>query len=344
MSSSISLKPYNSFAVDAVAAKIYQPSCLDDLKKLPTTLAQPFYILGEGSNTLFVEQAAPVVIKPNFIGITVEELADCFLLTVAASENWHQLVTYCVDNNMPGLENLALIPGSVGAAPVQNIGAYGVDFSMFCREVTWFDFSSSTLKTLSTEQCQFSYRDSIFKAALKNKGLITQVTLALPKQWQPVLNYAGLEQLPKTVTSREVMLKVMAIRQQKLPDPNVIANAGSFFKNPVVSLPQFKKLTTLFGDMPHYNQADQQVKLAAGWLIEHAGLKGYRQGDVGVHAKQALVLVNYASDSGQDIVELARYVRDQVKIKFNVELEPEVRLISHHGETTLDELTYSESR
>ncbi|WP_440877622.1 UDP-N-acetylmuramate dehydrogenase [Thalassotalea sp. PLHSN55] len=334
----VSLKRHNSFAVNAYTPKIHQPSNIDELNQLVSLLDKPFYILGDGSNTLFADQQAPEIIKPNFTGIEIESLEQCYRIKVAASENWHQLVVSCVEQGIGGLENLALIPGSVGAAPVQNIGAYGVDIAMFCTEVSWYDFASQTLKTLTAEQCQFSYRDSIFKSSLKNKGLITHVTFELPTLWQPVLNYAGLDSLPATVTCKEVMAKVIEIRQQKLPDPKSLGNAGSFFKNPVVSAEKFKQLQLSFGDMPHYVQTNGEVKLAAGWLIDQAGLKGYRTGNVGVHAKQALVLVNYGSESGQDIVELAKFVCVKVAQKFNVELEPEVRLITRTGETAFKTL------
>ncbi len=341
-SSQQSLLTFNSFAVESNSPNVYFPETRDDLELLASELKVPFYILGEGSNTLFVHDEAPMIICPNFKGVEITETESEYLLKVAAGENWHQLVLTCVEKNIAGLENLALIPGSVGAAPVQNIGAYGVDFSMYCREVTWFDFDTGCFQILSNSECQFNYRNSIFKSTLKNKGLITEVVLALPKKWQPVLNYNGLDQLPMQSTCFEVMNKVIEIRQLKLPDPNILPNAGSFFKNPVVTNSQFEQLTNKFGTMPHYLQADKSVKLAAGWLIEQAGLKGYRIGDVGVHDKQALVLVNYGSKSGIDIVKLAGYIQHVVKSKFDINLEPEVRLVGENGETSLSEILFEE--
>ncbi|MBU2871020.1 UDP-N-acetylmuramate dehydrogenase [Colwellia sp. E2M01] len=326
------LQSNNSFNIKTSCSHIYFPSNLAELQQLPDLTVEPFYILGEGSNTLFVEESAPIIIQPKFHGITVEEQAEYYLVTVGAAENWHELVCFCLTKGINGLENLALIPGSVGAAPVQNIGAYGVEFADFCEEVQWFEFASKTLHALTKKDCDFAYRDSIFKQSHYNKGLITQVTFKFPKAWQPNLSYAGLDTLSVASTATEVMNQVIALRSSKLPDPKVLANAGSFFKNPVVSVEEFITIQAKFENIPHYPQANGEIKLAAGWLIDQAGLKGFRHDNVGVHQQQALVLVNYGSDFGADIISLAKYVQRVVVEKFSVTLIPEVRMISHLGE------------
>ena len=326
----------NTMAIDAYCDYLIEVTSLNQLVALSIP-KQPIYILGEGSNTLFVDNKTPTLIRPNFKGIKVLETQTHFHLNVGAGENWHQLVQYTVENNMFGLENLALIPGSVGAAPVQNIGAYGVEFANFCHSVEWFDFETSTQQKLLTEQCHFSYRDSIFKQALKGKGLITSVNLVLPKKWQPKLTYAGLNELSKAVTAAQVMSKVIEIRNSKLPDPKQLANVGSFFKNPVVTQSVFDKLQLQYPDVPFYPQSEGLVKLAAGWLIEQSGLKGYRQGDAAVHQNQALVLVNFGNATGQEIATLAKLVVNTVAEKFAITLEPEVRIVGEQGERLLIE-------
>jgi len=337
-SQQFSLQNSNSFHVQATCPTIYFPKSLADLQQLADVITAPFYILGEGTNTLFVEQHTPTIIKPSFTGIDVIEFEQHYQVIIGSGENWHSLVTYCIERGINGLENLALIPGSVGAAPVQNIGAYGVDFADFCQQVEYFDLASAKLQCLTKEQCQFSYRDSIFKEALHNKAIITQVTLRFAKQWQANISYHGLDKLPQTATAKEIMAEVIKIRQSKLPDPDVIANAGSFFKNPVVSNAEFIGIKQQYPEIPNYVQTDGQVKLAAGWLIDQAGLKGYRAHGVGVHEHQALVLVNFDSEQGEDIVELASYVQQQVWAKFGILLSPEVRLISSQGEQELNPL------
>ncbi len=297
-----------------------------------------FYILGDGSNTLFVERTAPMIIKPDFKGITVTETEDSHIVTVGASENWHKLVCFCLEQGVNGLENLALIPGCVGAAPVQNIGAYGVEFADYCQQVEYFDFSQKKLITLSASECRFAYRDSIFKQALHNKGIITQVTLSFSKNWQPNLSYQGLDNLPNKSSATEIMHQVIKLRESKLPDPTKLPNAGSFFKNPVVNAQKFSALKSQYPLIPNYPQANGDVKLAAAWLIDEVGLKGITYKEVGVHRKQALVLVNYHDGTGQDIVSLAKYIQQQVKIRFDVEITPEVRMVTALGEKSFNEL------
>ncbi len=333
-----SLKSSNSFNIKASCSRIYFPSSLAELQQLPDLSTENFYILGEGSNTLFVEAKAPIIIQPKFTGINILEHHDHFIVTVGAAENWHNLVCFCLEKGIYGLENLALIPGSVGAAPVQNIGAYGVDFADYCQEVSWFEFSSKTIKSLDKKACLFAYRDSIFKQALYNKGIITQVTFNFPKQWQANLSYAGLDALAKDSSAPQVMAQVIKLRSSKLPDPKKLPNAGSFFKNPIVSAQDFMQLQRQYPKMPNYPQQDGSFKLAAGWLIDQVGLKGFRHQGVGVHKQQALVLVNYDSDLGADIISLAKYIQRKVAEKFSVAITPEVRMITSQGERAFSSL------
>jgi len=327
-----SLKAYNSFSVESSTSSIYAIKSVTDLHNLPDLSIMPFYILGEGSNTLFIDDIAPTIIKMNIRGIEVTETDTSYVIKVAAGENWHHLVSYCLEQHIYGLENLALIPGSVGAAPVQNIGAYGVEFSNLCQSVEWFDFTLQTVKSISNTECGFGYRESIFKHSLKNKGIITAINLCLPKQWVANLSYQGLSELNSSASGEQVFEKVIALRRSKLPDPNVVPNAGSFFKNPIVESDFYLALKKKYENIPSYPQENGQVKLAAGWLIEETGLKGYRQNNVGVHNKQALVLVNYDEGSGSDIIKLAAYVQQQVFEKFNIKLDPEVRMVNESGE------------
>ncbi len=332
------LQNNNSFNVEAVTPTIYFPESVSDLESLPDFGKQPFYILGDGSNTLFVEQNAPIIIKPNFHGISITETAEFHIVKAGAAENWHDLVCLCIEKEIYGLENLALIPGSVGAAPVQNIGAYGLELSDFCTEINWFEFSTKKIITLNNEQCRFSYRDSVFKQELYNKGVITDVVLKLPKAWQANLSYAGISELDENCSAKQVMEQVISLRENKLPNPAVLPNAGSFFKNPIISEAQLIELQDKYPDLPYYKQQNGLVKLAAGWLIEKTGLKGFSEKGVGVHEKQALVIVNYSSDKGIDIVMLAKQIQQKVLSQFSVKISPEVRMITINGERDFDEL------
>lgn len=333
------LKKLNTLAISSTSPLLYLPENIEDLKNLAPVYEKAFYVIGEGSNTLFTEDLAPVIIKPNFKGIDITSDANFYFVRIAASENWHNLVLTLTDKKIFGLENLALIPGTVGAAPVQNIGAYGVEFSQLCYEVSWFDFSSLTVQKYSNKECEFSYRESIFKQSLSQKGLITEVVLKLPKAWSPCLNYNGLKDLPANAEAIDILNKVVSIRKAKLPDPKVIPNAGSFFKNPVVTKETFDLLKVKYPDMPYYPQTNDNYKLAAGWLIEQSGLKGVEINGAAVHKKQALVIVNLANDKGINVVSLAKKVQQTVENKFNLSLEPEVRMVSSQGVCKINEIS-----
>ncbi len=326
------LQALNSLNVPAVTAEILFPASVKELSEISLDKVAKSYVLGEGTNTLFCDENAPIIIKPSLMGIEVTESETDFRVSAACAENWHDLVLFCINSGIYGLENLALIPGSVGAAPVQNIGAYGVEIGDFIERVTWFDFSQKKLVNFTQAECQFGYRQSIFKQVLSGKGIITHVHLLLPKVWRAVDSYQGLSELPTPVTPRSIMTKVIELRQAKLPEPKSLPNAGSFFKNPIVSMEIFRVLQQQYPNMPFYRQESGDIKLAAGWLIEQAGLKGFRHKGVGVHENQALVIINYDTCAGQNIVAFAEYIQEKIRNKFNIFLEPEVRFIGCDGE------------
>ncbi|WP_435928234.1 UDP-N-acetylmuramate dehydrogenase [Dryocola sp. BD613] len=335
---STSLKPFNTFGIQANASRIVIAQTVQQLNEAwneAVSLQKPVLILGEGSNILFLDDFIGTVIVNRIGGIEVTEKDDAWHLHIGAGENWHHLVEYTLQQNMPGLENLALIPGCVGSSPIQNIGAYGVELKKVCAYVECIDMRSGETHRLDNKECQFGYRDSIFKHDYQNDYAITAVGLRIPKLWQPVLTYGDLTRFdPATVTPQEVFDAVCHMRMTKLPDPRVNGNAGSFFKNPVITAEQAAGLLSEFTDMPHYPQADGSIKLAAGWLIDRCELKGYQIGGAAVHRQQALVLINTANATSQDIVKLAHYIRQRVGEKFNVWLEPEVRFMGVKGEVS----------
>ncbi|AZQ82800.1 UDP-N-acetylmuramate dehydrogenase [Colwellia sp. Arc7-635] len=326
------LQTLNSLNVSAVTDEIYFPCSVKELSEITRDKTNKAYILGEGTNTLFCQANAPLIIKPSLKGIEVSESEEYFHVSAACAESWHDFVLFCTNEGMYGLESLALIPGSVGAAPVQNIGAYGKEVGDFIERVTWFDFTQQKLVEFTKADCQFGYRNSVFKQLLNGKGVITHVHFLLPKVWQAVDSYQGLSDLTPPVTPQAIMAKVIQLRQAKLPTPKVLPNAGSFFKNPIVSQAIFQLLQQQYPTMPSYQQGNGEVKLAAGWMIEQAGLKGFRQNGVGVHEHQALVIINYDRKGGEDIVAFSRFVQEQVMNKFNIALVPEVRFITQHTE------------
>lgn len=333
-----SLKSFNTFGIQAYAKRITTVASVQELLAAWNDAAdnnQPAILVGEGSNILFLKDFAGTVIVNRIKGIQITEQEDSWLLHVGAGENWHQLVEKTLEQSIAGLENLALIPGCVGSSPIQNIGAYGIELKQVCQYVDCIDLNNGQAIRLENEQCQFGYRDSIFKQTDYKHYAIIAVGLRLTKKWQPVLTYGTLTQLdPQNVTARQVFDSVCEMRMSKLPDPKVNGNAGSFFKNPVVTAKQAEDLFSHYPNIPHYPQADGQVKLAAGWLIEQCQLKGHRIGGAAVHRQQALVLINEDNASSEDIVALAHYVRQQVGQKFNVWLEPEVRFIGDKQEVS----------
>lgn len=333
-----SLRQYNSFGIAAKAKFFSSVSNVESLKhalQLPLSKAMPVFILGGGSNILLTKDIAVYVIKIEIRGVTVLEEHDDFVeLKVGAGELWHPFVMHCIEKNWAGLENLSLIPGTVGAAPMQNIGAYGVEVKDAITSVEVLMRDSLETRTFLNKECHFAYRDSIFKNELKDKCIITHVNFRLRKKnHQYNVSYGAIQDVLKAKGKAELNLKkisdaVIEIRQSKLPDPAKLGNAGSFFKNPTLPISKLQSLQNKFGDIPHYVVSDKFVKLPAAWLIEQCRWKGKRIGAVGVHEKQALVIVNYGDAKGEEIWQLAMQIKASVKEKFDVDLHPEVNIIA----------------
>ncbi|CAM4320612.1 UDP-N-acetylmuramate dehydrogenase [Vibrio neonatus] len=332
------LSSYHTFSIKAHCDFLVEANSLDDLIQIYTHAEWkdlPKLPLGTGSNMLFTEHFSGVAILNRLKGREVKEDEQHFLLEVAAGEDWPSLVEWAVDKGMFGLENLALIPGCVGTAPIQNIGAYGIEFKDVCDFVEYLDLESLTLKRLSGSECHFAYRDSIFKQQLSGKALITKVGLKLSKVWTPKTAYGALQQLIEGEPSaRKIFDAVCQVRRSKLPDPKVMGNAGSFFKNPIIPTAQFTELKKHYPNIVGY-PAGEQMKVAAGWLIDNAGLKGYTHGGARVHAQQALVIVNFNQAVAADVLAVAWHVRETILQKYQIELEHEVRFMGSKQETNL---------
>lgn len=332
-----SLLPYNTFGIAAHARYFCTITTEDDLLELLMTDVYANHrhlILGGGSNILFVQDFDGLVIKNEMKGIREVHRDDHQItLQVMGGEIWHDLVHYCVHHNYGGIENLSLIPGTVGAAPIQNIGAYGVEIKEVIQHVDGIDLSTRLHRTFTNPQCEFGYRDSIFKHTWKEKFFISSVTLTLTRnQHQFNLRYGALSETLHAVQPHDVSLKMISdavihIRRSKLPDPTVVGNAGSFFKNPTITHDHFEVLKKQYPTMPGYQSENQQIKVPAGWLIEQCGWKGKRIGAVGVHHQQALVLVNHGTARGQEILDLAHRISSSVQQQFHIALIPEVNII-----------------
>ncbi|UEG49876.1 UDP-N-acetylmuramate dehydrogenase [Ferruginibacter lapsinanis] len=336
----ISLKKYNTFGIDAYAAYFSTFRTLDELnelleyKKLPTSKLQlPTLILGGGSNILFTQNFNGIVLKNELKGIEkVKEDNEFVYVKAGAGVNWHQFVVFCIDNNWAGVENLSLIPGNVGASPMQNIGAYGVEIKDVFYELEAFHLAEKKIVRFGLNECAFGYRESVFKRKHRGEFVIINVTYKLRKD--PIYNtsYGAIEQELEKMGVKALSIKaisdaVINIRSSKLPNPAEIGNAGSFFKNPEILSDQFTILNAQYPNIVGYKLDNGNVKLAAGWLIEQCGWKGFRKGDAGCHAKQALVLVNYGNATGKEIYSLSGEIIASVKEKFGVELEREVNII-----------------
>lgn len=327
----ISLKPYNTFGIHANAKRFVTVNSIKELKEIIAS-EKTLFLLGGGSNILLTEDVEKLVIYINTKGINVNDFnEDEVLVTAEAGENWHELVLWCVSQNYGGLENLALIPGNVGTSPIQNIGAYGVEIKDVFQQLEAIEIETGKTKIFTNEDCDFSYRNSVFKNELKGKYIISNVTFKLTKKNHNInISYGAIKDLltdKENPSIKEIADAVIAIRQSKLPDPKKIGNSGSFFKNPVISSDLFKKLTKKYPEIPHYVISENEIKIPAGWLIEQCGFKGKRFGDAGVHEKQALVLVNYNNASGKEIYTLAQKIQQKVMETFKISLEIEVNVI-----------------
>ncbi|RZL34145.1 MAG: UDP-N-acetylmuramate dehydrogenase [Pedobacter sp.] len=331
----ISLKPYNTFGVEAKAKYFVEAKSENDLLdifKTDAAKAEKLLVLGGGSNMLFTENFNGLVLKVGITGITFTTQGDDVSLTAGAGVIWNDLVNYCVAHEFAGMENLSLIPGTVGASPIQNIGAYGVELKDIFTSCTAFEIATGNIKTFNYDECKFGYRDSIFKNEQKGKYIITSVTFHLSKTANLKTHYGAIttELIARGIdkpTIADISKVVSAIRVSKLPDPKTIGNAGSFFKNPIISQSDFNTLSANFPDVVNFPVGNNEVKLAAGWLIEQCGFKGMVVGETGTWKNQALVLVNHGNATGHEVYNFSEQIIKTVRAKFNVTLEREVNIL-----------------
>lgn len=330
----ISLRQFNTFGIDVKTKLFSSFSNLEELDALLTTHPKlPKLILGGGSNVLFTRDYQGLVLKNELRGIDlIKEDGNHVYVKAGAGENWHRFVQYTLSRNWAGLENLSLIPGNVGASPMQNIGAYGVELKEVFDELEAYNKVEKKVQTFSVNDCEFGYRESVFKKKYRDHYVILNVTFRLNKKPHFNTSYGAIEQELDRMGVKDLNIHVISqavinIRSAKLPNPDEIGNAGSFFKNPEISRKKFQDMQSAFPGIVGYSLANDAVKLAAGWLIEQAGWKGVRRGDAGCHAKQALVLVNYGSATGRQIFDLSEDILKSVKQKFGIQLEREVNII-----------------
>lgn len=329
-----SLRKHNSFGLDVHARyfiKLTDQQQVIDFIKSDLSKIRPLLIIGEGTNVLFCKNFSGLIVNPKIPGIeTIKETPQYIMLRIGAGENWDSFVNYCVENNYGGIENLSLIPGSVGACPIQNIGAYGAEVRKVVENVEAVDIETSDIIIFSNKECDFSYRNSIFKEKLKNKYIITHITFRLNKTHEFITNYGSIEKeldrFPET-NIHNIRSAIINIRKSKLPDPAETGNAGSFFINPVVSLEQANSIRQYYPKMPYFKVTKNEVKLSAAWLIEQSNWKGKRIGQVGTYKKQPLVLVNYGDATGNEIYNIAKRIQKSVKNNFAVDMEMEVNII-----------------
>lgn len=329
------LQQHNTFHINCNARFYAEINSQDDFLELinhPVYKNNHHLVLGGGSNVLFTKDQNALIIKNNLKGKSlINDDEQHFYVKIAAGEVWHEAVLWCIENNYAGLENLSLIPGKVGASPMQNIGAYGVEIKDVFESLEALDMQDGTKRTFNLEECEFGYRESVFKRKLKNKYLITSVTFKLNKKPNFNTSYGAIEKELQNMGIKELSIKaisdaVINIRSSKLPDPNKLGNAGSFFKNPEISAKLINELKLKFPDIVVYELENGNFKVAAGWLIEKCGWKGKRNADAGVHINQALVLVNYGNAKGEEILNLSAEIIQSVKDTFNIELEREVNI------------------
>lgn len=333
----ISLKPYNTFRINTKTKYFISFKTIDDLKKVLNyegfrTIKK--MVLGGGSNMLLVNDFDGIILKNDTKGILVTgENKDFTYVNAQGGENWHQFVLWCLEQNFGGVENLSLIPGTVGAAPIQNIGAYGVELKDVFHELIAYNTETNDVEKFNLEQCGFAYRDSIFKSKVKGQYIILSVTFKLTNNNHRInINYGAIQNVlnSKNITNptiQDISQAVIEIRSSKLPNPDEIGNSGSFFKNPEIEVADFERVQKLFPNIVFYNLPNEKVKIPAGWLIEQCGWKGKRVGNTGAYAKQALVLVNYGNATGEEVWNLALEIKASVKEKFGIDINPEVNII-----------------
>ena len=330
-----SLKKYNTFGIEAKAKQFVAVHSIEDLKIILVEYqSQPKFVLGGGSNMLLTQDIQALVIHIDLKGKKILKEDDDFVWVESmAGENWHEFVLWTIAQNFGGLENMSLIPGNVGTTPVQNIGAYGTEIKDTFVSCDAMNIATQEMKTFTKDDCHFGYRESIFKHEAKGQFIITSVVFKLTKHIHKInISYGDItKELEKqnviTPTLKDISNAVIAIRQSKLPDPKELGNSGSFFKNPIISKEQYKKVHAFHPEMPHYVISETEVKVPAGWLIEKAGFKGKRFGDAGIHKNQALVLVNYGNATGQEILNVSRDIQATILKKFGIEIETEVNVI-----------------
>ena len=331
----ISLKEMNSFQIDVKSKlfiKVSNNSDIKDLLESNELTENKYLILGEGSNILFTKDFNGIIIKNEILGKDIlSENNSHTIIKVGAGENWHSFVLWAIENNLSGIENMALIPGNIGSAPIQNIGAYGMEIKDVIDKVWAINLETKEDIIFENKDCLFEYRSSIFKTSLKNKVIITHVSIKLSKQPKYNTKYGEIEKeiknMGNTISISNIAKAVINIRQRKLPNPKIIGNSGSFFKNPIITKDRFLEIKEKHPLIISYQTSKLLYKIAAGWLIEDCGWKGYREKDYGVHKHQALVIVNYGKASGREILDLSEQIQESVKDKFDIELIPEVNII-----------------
>lgn len=327
------LKNYNTFGISVNAKRFISVNSVYELQQI-LKVEKDIFLISGGSNMLLTKDIDELVVHINIKGVSIDnENENAAYLTVNSGENWHEFVLWCISQNYGGIENLSLIPGYVGTCPIQNIGAYGVEVKDTITKVEAIEIETGKLVQFSNKDCNFGYRNSIFKNELKGKYIIISVSFKLTKihhnlnsSYGAIETELSLKKISKP-SLKDISNAVIAIRKSKLPDPKEIGNSGSFFKNPVISSAQYLKLQKEYADLPGYKISDMKVKIPAGWLIEKAGFKGKRYGEFGVHDKQALVLVNYGNASGKEIYQLAEKIKETIIKKFKITLEIEVNII-----------------
>lgn len=335
LQNNISLQDLNTFGIDVSCKLFCTVSSTKEIKRLLVSkeyTKNNVLILGGGSNLLFTQDFNGLIVKNEVMGFeTLSENKHNKIIKVGAGENWHQFVLWSIKNGLSGVENMALIPGNVGASPMQNIGAYGVEAKDVIDKVWAVEIENGKELILSNKDCEFQYRNSIFKNDLKNKVIITHVSFNLSKTPKNNTEYGDIKQeikdLGVKVSTESICKAVINIREKKLPNPDKIGNSGSFFKNPIISSSKFINLQQLNPKIIGYKISETEIKVAAGWLIEKCGWKGHRKGDAGVHKNQALVLVNYGKATGKEIITLAKKIQESVKNKFDIDIHPEVNII-----------------